>query len=486
MVNRIIFSLSFFLISFLLAGQSEYKNYQEALLSDTPILSDLKELCDQIGGRVTGTEANESAIEWGIRKFNEAGVAVKKESFEMPSKYIPKAAVAKISDAWGIRFSPEVVSKYKSNIGIYNASLVYIETVSDSAFLNQHAEIKNQFIIVDNDLCFDINGLFAEYTYAKRVEDLAIKYEAAGIIFMSSRPTKLLYRFISSTGDKISIPQLVMAREDAKRCIRLLRSGKKLQLELSLDAMIGESYDSHNVIAEIKGKKYPDEVILVGAHLDSWALGTGANDNGCNVAMMIDLARQIKMLGIEPDRTIRFALWNGEEQGYFGSLDYTKKHREELNQHKLAISIDIGSGGILGYFTNGREALIPALDSLLKADTITSHLVHQNIPIIGTDNLDFMFEGVPNLVAIHKPAFYGPNYHASSDTYDKVHELSLKRNAAIVGTTILKYANAPSEIIPNRQNRSEVQAIIDDHELEFTMKMFSVWEDWVQGRRGRF
>jgi len=241
------------------------------------------------------------------------------------------------------------------------------------------------------------------------------------------------------------------------------------------------------VIAEIEGSEYPDEVVIIGAHLDSWALGTGANDNGCNVSMMIDIARQMKALNIKPKRTIRFALWNGEEQGYFGSWDYTKDNLTTLDKHIMAMSVDIGSGAITGFFTNGRQEIADATDRILKTYPDTSlEFTSVNVPIVGTDNFDFMLQGVGNLVANHLSASYGRNYHASSDTYDKVDIAQLKKNATIVAKVALGYANMDKQDINwTRQTREEIQAIFDESKLEFTMRMFNVWTPWVNKERGR-
>ena len=116
---------------------------------------------------------------------------------------------------------------------------------------------------------------------------------------------------------------VVMARDDATRCRRLLKRGKALKLKLALDVVDEGAHPSYNVVGELKGSTKPDEIVIVGAHLDSWGLGTGANDNGCNVNLVIDMARQMKKLGIKSERTIRFVLFNGEEQGMFGSMAYT-------------------------------------------------------------------------------------------------------------------------------------------------------------------
>ena len=109
-----------------------------------------------------------------------------------------------------------------------------------------------------------------------------------------------------------------------------------------------------------------------------------------------------------------------------------------------------------------------------------------DIPIVGTDNFDFMLEGVGNLVASHKPFNYGVNYHAASDTYDKVDLEALKVNSAIVAAVTLGFANLPSgKVSWNRQSNKEVADIIEQFNLEFSMRMFGVWKDWESGIRGR-
>jgi hypothetical protein len=109
-----------------------------------------------------------------------------------------------------------------------------------------------------------------------------------------------------------------------------------------------------------------------------------------------------------------------------------------------------------------------------------------NVPVVGTDNFDFMLEGVPNLVGNHNSANYGPNYHAASDTYDKVDLKSLKLKSAIVAALILGYANLPGDQIPqHRQSKAEIQEVFDHHKIEFQMRMFGLWDSWIQGERGR-
>lgn len=479
----IIFSLIIFAFGNI-SAQDDVTKLIGAMLSETPIEENLQELCDEVGGRVTGSKANEQAVEWALAKFKDAGVNAWKDEFDMPVLWLPGSTDISISG--DSNFKPSAVAKYQSPPGNYSGKLIYAGKGTAEEIEKLSGSIAGNFVLVETDLCLDIGGLFAEYTAGAATEVAARSAGAKGIVFMASRPKGLLYRFITSKAVDEDLPHLVMSREDAQRCIRLLEAGKNLNFNLDIKANTGGAFKSHNVIGEIKGSEKPDEVVVIGAHIDSWALGTGANDNGCNVSMMIDIARQMQKLGIKPKRTIRFALWNGEEQGYFGSWDYTKDHLDEMDKHIMALSVDIGSGPINGFFTNGRAELIPAVEYVLKPVAALGDFPAINVPIVGTDNFDFMLQGVGNLVANHRSANYGLNYHAVSDTYDKVDLKSLKINSAIIGTLALGFANMDeSDITWKQQTRAEIQELFDTHKLEFTMRMFNVWDPWVNGTRGR-
>ena len=483
-ISRICGFMLIMMFSLSSTGQSDYELLRDAMLGETPIAEDLRELCEDIGGRITGSQPNKASVNWAFSKLNATGAKTWKDGFEMPTLWLPQNTKSRLFGP-GAK-TPILVSKYGTERGIYTSKIVGVGKGDAESFESKAEVIKDRLVIVETELCLDINGLFAEYAHASQVEQLAYKYGAKGIIFMSSRPKGLLYRFITSRGTDEIIPQFIMAREDAQFIMDEIAKGQHMEITITVNAQKGGSFQSQNVIAEIPGTKYPDEVIVIGAHLDSWAMGQGANDNGCNVTMMIDIARQMKALNIQPDRTIRFALWNGEEQGYFGSWDYTKENLESLDKHIMALSVDIGSGGITGFFTNGREELVGIVDDVLKPVEDLGPFTQLNVPIVGTDNFDFMLQGVSNLVANHKPFNYGLNYHASTDTYDKVDIESLKKNAAIVAVLTLGFANLDPEDaeLLKRQSREEVQAIFDKNNLEFTMRMFNVWEPWINGERG--
>ncbi|MFY0523773.1 M28 family metallopeptidase [Archangium gephyra] len=329
----------------------------------------------------------------------------------------------------------------------------------------------------------NVDDLFREYAEAAEIEQRAFAAGVAGVVYVGSRPNNLLYRHNVSVGMRNTRPMMVMERDGALRAQRLLRTGKALTLTAELDLQIGPAYESYNVIGEIRGSTRPDEVVVLGAHLDSWDLGTGALDNGANVVALIDVARQMKRLGIKPARTLRFALWNGEEQGMFGSEGYVKAHAAELDKHVMASSFDIGCGRINGFFTGGRPELPPLVDVALEPVKGLGPFTQVDVPIVGTDNFDFMLHGVPNLVANQEPALYGPNYHARSDELDKCDPQQLRLNTAITGA--LAYGFAQMEAKLPRQSRAQVEELVRTTDLGQQMKSFGHYEDWTSGKRGR-
>jgi hypothetical protein len=456
-----------------------------AMLGDTPVSDDLHELTDTIGGRVTGSDANRQAIAWAAKKFQQAEVAVVTEDFVMPRVWDENVAMAAVTG--DVSFEASVVAKpFSGSANGMSARLVDaglgteadIERLGDSI---NGAWALIETAVLDDDL--GLNGLFAEYLDSAEVEPRVIAAGAAGLVYMSSRPKNLVYRHNAAAGAGNEHPLLVMEREHAKRALRLLRSGHQLSLAATIGVDSRRDETSTNVIGEIRGTTRPEEIVVFGAHLDSHDLGTGALDNGVNVVMLMNIARQIVRLGLQPERTIRFALWNGEEQGLVGSWKYAEQHDAELDNHIVAASLDIGSGRTTGFFTGGRPDLVALVDRYLEPVAGLGPFRQVDVPIVGTDNYDFMIEGVPNIVAAQSDANYASNYHAQSDTYDKVDQQQLRLNSAIMAAVIWGFANDTARL--PRQSHDEIQALIESADLEKQMKSMAVWDSWAQGVRGR-
>ncbi len=227
----------------------------------------------------------------------------------------------------------------------------------------------------------------------------------------------------------------------------------------------------------------PDEIILIGAHLDSWDLGTGANDNGVNAATVIELARAMKQLKLTPRRTIRFGLFTGEEQGMFRSAGYVKSHAAALDQHVAMINFDTGSGRTTGFYVNGRPELREAIAEAFRSVPDLGVKDNPLDAVDAVDSFDFLLSGVPNFVANQDPVPYLPDYHGESDVFDMVDQREAKRNAAIAAVLLWGLAENPARPAV-RQTRAEIEKLLAATKLEDQMKSFEQWEDWENGKRG--
>jgi carboxypeptidase Q len=452
---------------------------------DTPLARDLQALSDEIGGRATGTPANLRAVDWALARFRDAGVEAGKEAFTMPTLWLERSAAATVRGD-GISFSPRVAAmpfSVATPAGGTTAPLVDVGFGTGDDFRRLGEKVRGAFLLVEQNELKDIDGLFREYNESAAIEQRAFAGGAAGVVYMGSRPYNTLYRHNVSVAAANTRPMLVMETDGARRALRLIRAGKPLTLTEQIDVAGGGPYESYNVVGEIRGAERPEEVVVVGAHLDSWDLGSGALDNGANVAMLIDVARQMRRLGIRPRRTIRFALWNGEEQGMNGSLGYTRSHAAEMDRHVAAAAFDIGCGKINGFFTGGRPEIVAAVDRTLDPVRGLGPFTHLDVPIVGTDNFDFMLQGVANVVANQESASYGPNYHARSDTYDKCDIQQLRLNAAVAAALTLGLADG--DVTWTRQTRAQIDDLMHHTDLEQQMRAFAVWNEWAAGTRGR-
>ena len=209
----------------------------------------------------------------------------------------------------------------------------------------QAGDVAGALLLVHSQEMKTWDDLFAEYLRAPGIIDRAVKAKALAIAFQSTRPNDLLYRHANSgEGELDRLPMLLVAREDAGRMARLLASGDFLFADVSIPNKVGGPITAANVVAELRGSEKPDEYVVLGAHLDSWDLGTGALDNGCNAALVIDALRAIKASGLKPRRSIRFVLFSGEEEGMVGSRAYTVTHMAELDKIAGVVVFDSGIG----------------------------------------------------------------------------------------------------------------------------------------------
>lgn len=249
-----------------------------------------------------------------------------------------------------------------------------------------------------------------------------------------------------------ALPTAVLRNEDYGRIARIMAGGSTVELEFNIqNKTYPEGKTSYNTIAEIPGTDKKEEVVMLGGHLDSWHSATGATDNAIGCAIMMEAARILKSLGVQPRRTIRVALWSGEEEGLLGSQAYVKEHfgsfeepKPEFNKLVAYFNVDSGTGRIRGANVFGppqdadilREVLLPFAD-LGIAGAIPS----KNRRSGGTDSSSFSQAGLPGIGLGQDPIeYFTDTWHTNLDTYERIIEDDVKKDAIVVAASIYQLA----------------------------------------------
>lgn len=330
--------------------------------------------------------------------------------------------------------------------------LVMANSGGQEAFMGRRfrgAAVPQNFTFMKWDLLQKEGALAVlEASPASRLEDGTITVSAATVPYSNDVPFENRKSVRAADAPKI-LPQIVVSGEHYNRMVRQIQKGESVKIQLELETEFTPAANGYNVIAEIPGTDLKDEVVMIGAHLDSWHSGTGATDNASGSAVVMEAVRILKALGVQPRRTIRIALWGGEEQGLIGSRNYVKRKlgerldkafpydsiqlTEEGKKLSVYFNMDNGTGKFRGVYLQGNENARPVLRAWLKpfnklgASTLTADNTS------GTDHLSFDAIGIPGFQFIQDPIeYFSRTHHTSMDVYDKAIEADLKHNAVMM------------------------------------------------------
>jgi hypothetical protein len=261
--------------------------------------------------------------------------------------------------------------------------------------------------------------------------------------------------------DEMAPATFVVTQEQYNRMVRLLDKNVPVKVRVRLEAEYSkDNQDGYNITAEIPGGAKKNELVMLGGHFDSWHTGTGATDNGAGSAVMIEAMRILKTLNLKLDRTVRIALWSGEEEGLLGSKAYVKEHFGDPETMKLTdeharlsgyFNLDNGTGKIRGVYLQGNDAMRPIFDQWLSAfrDQGVGTISIRNTG--GTDHLSFDAVGLPGFQFIQDPLDYGSlTHHSDMDTYDHLQGPDLMQAAAVIAAVVYDAANRP-EMLPRKE-----------------------------------
>ncbi|HEV2749006.1 MAG TPA: M20/M25/M40 family metallo-hydrolase [Gemmatimonadales bacterium] len=455
-----------------------------ALLDQTvnhsQVMENLQYLADVIGPRLTGSPAVRRANDWTLERFKSYGLDGHLEAWKFGGTWVrgpirvrmvaPRAHdVTAASWAW---------APGTGNGGATRAGpVVRIDATTPDSFVAYRSRVKGAWVMTrapapvwngdgpamtaaDSQRQREyFRNVFTPFRdadsltrarmqqFANDVPFLLQRVGALGIVLDAGKEHGLL-NMSGSPNRILPLPQIVVTHEDYAMFDRLLRSGTTPRLAVSVtNDFTRDSVPQWNTVAEISGSGHPGQVVIVGAHLDSWDLGTGTTDNGTGAMCVLEAARAIAQSGLKPRRTIRFVLFTGEEQGLIGSRKYAEAHAAEADSIQAVIVLDNGTGAITGQALQGRTDLdglwhaLLAPVSTLGADSV----VNRNKG--GTDHLSFLPYGIPGFNFNQLERGYNHTHHSQSDTYDMAIRADLTQASAVMAVSAYELANL-SALIP--------------------------------------
>jgi carboxypeptidase Q len=444
-------------------------------LNHSEVMKNLEYLSDVIGPRLTGSPAVRKANDWTAERFRAYGLAAHLEPWSFgvtwergPVEFRITAPFTRNltghSWAWTegtggktlggpvVRVdaaTPESLAAYAGKVrgawvmlrppaSIWNPDGPPM-TAADSA---EFRESRRQRFAGPRDTTEA--GRQARRQFAVDRPYLLRKAGALGILTDGSKEFGLMT--MSGSPNSVSpLPNLVIAHEDYAMFDRLLEAGVTPRIAGRIANRLGRTPVSQwNTVAEIRGSELPGEVVILGAHLDSWDLGTGTTDNGTGAMVVLEAARALQQSGLHPKRTVRFILFTGEEEGLLGSRAYAAAHAAEADSIQAVLVLDNGTGMITGQALQGRDDLEQLWHDLLAPVAALGATQVRQANKGGTDHLSFLPYGVPGFNFDQESRGYGHTHHSQVDTYDHAVPEDLRQASAVMAVTAYELANLPA------------------------------------------
>jgi carboxypeptidase Q len=441
----------------------------------------LEQLSDDIGARVTGSPEAGRAIAWGAEKMKEIGLEnVHTESWKLFRGWTRISADAEIVSPIHRR----VMVDSMGWVGSTQAGGAEADVVTMNAY-HLEDEIKNNATNWRGKVVLVIHagpkpppdpGSFARFG-----DFLKAAYTAGAIAVIGGQGGgKATGMHLTHTGilgfdTYYDVPVVSMAAEDQDQIERYIGRGIKVRLKINVQNRVTDGQvDSANVVGEIRGTQNPEQVVVIGGHLDSWDLASGSTDNGCGATTTLGAAEAIVKSGYKPRRTIRFVLFTGEEQGLDGSLAYVKTHKDEMANHVAAVVLDSGQGPVKGFQLGGRTDLVPNVEKFAKSLQAFGDLAVDDDVEFGTDTGPFILAGLPGINLDQDSPDYRYTHHSPVDTLDKVKADVLDRNATVMALTGFWIADRPDRLAKPWPAEKSARMLVEKHE-DVLLKAFGVW-----------
>jgi carboxypeptidase Q len=437
------------------------------------LMNNLEYLSDRIGPRLTGSPLLKQANDWTADMFRKYGLTnVHLESYTIAHAWIRGTAKARIVAPTE---HPLTIASYAwapSTKGVIRGPIVYFDAKKPEDFPKFHGKLKGAIIIISDpqplspprpvDPTFGITRPMQEpgpavgqpaqpdpYIKMEADEKAATKFlldEGAQAVLIDSAKPHGLLNMTDYTFEPFHmgpIPAAFVTGEGYRTIFRLLKSGP-VQVELQItNSLSPKPVEVYNTVADLKGSEKPEEMVILGGHLDSWDLGTGSTDDGTGAMATLEAARALAKVGLKPKRTIRFVLFSGEEEGLVGSREYVKAHKDELDKISGVLIHDTGTGRVLTIALHDDYAARPQVDQVIAPLGELKLLEPSMRRTYGQDSFSFAEVGVPGFWCMQVGAEYRLTHHSQSDTFDKVWKDDINQGAQVLATWAYNTANLP-------------------------------------------
>lgn len=440
----------------------------------------LEELSDKIGARLTGTPRDAQAIDWGISQMKALGLEnVHKETWMLNRGWSRISAEAQMTAP--VRRSLKVASfgwVGSTPKGGVEAEVVAVNRNRFELEMKENASKwsgKILLVIAKGDPPDEktpqhgIFGRFLEAAYAAKA------VAVIGGPYGTGSGMQLIHTTSPGWDKYFDLPGVNITVEDQALLERFAEKKEAIRIHIDVQNHVSPGpVTSANVVGEIRGREHPEEIIVVGGHLDSWDLADGTTDDGMGVATTLGAARAVKQAGLVPRRTLRFVLFSGEEQGLLGSLAYAKAHADEMAHHVAAVILDIGQGPVTGLNLGGRKDLIPAVQKFADAMKGLATLKVADDVLFATDSGPFSLAGLPGIWMSQDSPDYAYTHHTEADTFDKVKQDILARDTAIVALTAYWIADRPERLAKPWPAEQTAKMLVEK-KLDLLLKAHDLW-----------
>jgi carboxypeptidase Q len=410
---------------------------QRDALSSSHAFAIVRSICDDVGPRLAGSPSDAVAVAWAQRTMRELGLAnVHAEKVHVTHWARGEARAEIVAPV----AQPLVVAALGGSVGTpprgVEGEVVEAASVDDLQRLDP-ASVRGKIVFLDPVMRRTRDGS----GYGEAVRSRAAGAGAAaklGAVAMILRSVGTDHDRVAHTGakrkDDHEIPAAALAVPDAEMLHRILADRKTVRVRLTLGSRTLPDAESANVVGEVPGREHPEQIVLVGAHLDSWDLGTGAVDDGAGVAIALETARLVAARPQHPRRTVRVALFANEEHGLEGAKEYARAHAAEIASHVVATEADFGADSVYAVRWRGDPAARERFDELANLLAPLGVARQDGRGECGADVSPLLALGVPVLDLRQDGTRYFDVHHTANDTLDKIDPGVLAQAAAAFAT----------------------------------------------------